>query len=239
MRLGSIAAMGAISGALLAGVLTQDIAFTNKPESVKAQDVIDLQFSNGQDTSDTEFLIVSSEDATASDQTFQQEVQSLKDDLQKLGSDVVAAPIFTYVDAQQQEQQLFTQDGHGALIPLTIRGAAASVIQGLQASVSAPAGFQVQLLTPGEPDDGFVETSMRVVLLESLAAKVGIAHVVQRRTYNVERVAAAGVQRQCASDRMLLEHLPELEQLQDVGRRPHRDAEAAPRKMLDESLLGK
>src|SRR2546422_1670772 len=53
----AIVAMGAVTGSLLAGVLTQDIAFTNKPESVKAQDVIDAHFSNGPDTSDTESLI--------------------------------------------------------------------------------------------------------------------------------------------------------------------------------------
>ena len=39
-----IAAMGAISSALLSGVLNQDISFTNKPESVKAQDILDSRF---------------------------------------------------------------------------------------------------------------------------------------------------------------------------------------------------
>ncbi len=38
-------AMGAASGMLLSGVLTNDIAFTNSPESIKAQDVIDQKFS--------------------------------------------------------------------------------------------------------------------------------------------------------------------------------------------------
>ena len=36
--------MVGVSGALLGGVLTNDISFTNKPESIKAQDMIDAQF---------------------------------------------------------------------------------------------------------------------------------------------------------------------------------------------------
>lgn len=147
----AIVAMGALTGWLLAGVLTQDIAFTNKPESVKAQDIIDEQFSNGQDTSDTEFLIVSSDSASSSDADFQDRVQSLKADLEALGSDVVAAPVFTYVDAEQQAQQLFTADGHGAVIPLVVRGGAASVA-GQLAQVTAPAGFELQVLTAVELD---------------------------------------------------------------------------------------
>lgn len=145
----AIVAMGAVTSSLLAGVLTQDIAFTNKPESVKAQDIIDEQFSNGQDTSDTEFLIVSSDAASSSDADFQDRVQSLKADLEALGPDVIAAPVFTYVDAEQQGQQLFTADGHGALIPLAVRGDAASVA-GQLAQVTAPAGFELQVLTPEE-----------------------------------------------------------------------------------------
>ena len=39
-----IVAMGAVSSSLLSGVLSQDIAFTNKPESVKAQDILDTRF---------------------------------------------------------------------------------------------------------------------------------------------------------------------------------------------------
>ena len=87
----AIVAMGALSGSLLAGVLTQDIAFTNKPESVKAQDIIDQHFSNGADTSDTEFLIVQSDSLTVDDPAFQDRVQS-QDELSTLGRGDVLAP---------------------------------------------------------------------------------------------------------------------------------------------------
>ena len=42
-----IVGAGVLSSTLLSGVLNQDIAFTNKPESVRAQDVIDAHFAQG------------------------------------------------------------------------------------------------------------------------------------------------------------------------------------------------
>ncbi len=144
-----IVAMGVVSGKYLAGVLSQDMAFTNKPESVQAQDVIDQKFAAGQ-SEDTEFFIVSSESATAQDPAFQQFVQELKASIQGLGPKVVSAPVFTYVDAEAQAKQLFTADGHGALIPLQLTDGASSLIPQLQraATQAAPPGFAVQVLEP-------------------------------------------------------------------------------------------
>src|SRR5947209_6773838 len=39
-----IMSMGIVSSNLLAGVLSQNISFTNKPESVQAQDILDKKF---------------------------------------------------------------------------------------------------------------------------------------------------------------------------------------------------
>ena len=64
-----IVAMGAVSSALLADVLTQDIQFTNRPESVQAQDVLDTKFGQSR-TEDTEFLIVHSNQFTINDAQF-------------------------------------------------------------------------------------------------------------------------------------------------------------------------
>jgi RND superfamily putative drug exporter len=148
----AIVAMGTVTGSLLAGVLTQDIKFTNKPESVKAQDVIDAHFSNGRDTSDTEFLIVQSDTLTASDAAFQDRVQSLKAELEKLGPDDVAAPVFTYVDAQQAGQQdqaaaLVSQDGTTALIPVAIADTTDAIVADLRevAAGGSTDGFTVQV----------------------------------------------------------------------------------------------
>src|SRR5258705_10078313 len=54
-------AMGTASGILLGDVLTNDIAFTNSPESIKAQDVIDQKFSEKQAGVSTEYVIVQSD----------------------------------------------------------------------------------------------------------------------------------------------------------------------------------
>ena len=65
-----IAAMGAVTSSLLSGVLTQDIAFTNKPESVKAQDVLDAKFTQGTKPDSTEFFIIQSGSLTVDDPQF-------------------------------------------------------------------------------------------------------------------------------------------------------------------------
>ena len=56
-----IAAAGMTAGALLGGVLNNDIEFTNEPESVRAQDVIDERFAEQSAGASTEFVIISSE----------------------------------------------------------------------------------------------------------------------------------------------------------------------------------
>ncbi|MBI3648717.1 MAG: MMPL family transporter [Actinobacteria bacterium] len=146
----AIVTMGAVSTALLAGVLTQDVSFTNRPESVRAQDLIDAKF-GGSQADDTEFLILSSGAAVASDAEYQQRMQELKAEATKLGKGVVAGPIFSYVDAQAQARALLTPDEHGALLPLRLGdGDASSVFASIQraATSAAPAGFEVAVLTP-------------------------------------------------------------------------------------------
>ena len=146
-----IVSMGAVSSKLLAGVLSQDIAFTNKPDSVKAQDVIDTKFSSG-GSKDTEFFIVSSKTLTSSDSAFRSFVGTLRDKIQKLGSADVAGPVFTYVDAQAQTASLFTPDGHGVLIALSLTGDSATAITTLQQAATAaiPSGFVARALTAEE-----------------------------------------------------------------------------------------
>ena len=91
-----IAAMGAVSNALLAGTLTQDIAFTNKPESVKAQDIIDQKFSGGTQPDSTEFFIVQSDSLTVDDPQFQSHVQGVTSRIAALGSGILAGkPVST------------------------------------------------------------------------------------------------------------------------------------------------
>ncbi len=147
-----IVAMGAVSARLLAGVLTQDIEFTNSPESVRAQDLLDRAFPGSDSSNDTVFFIVGSTSASASDPVFQQQVTRVEGRVSALGSDVISGPPTSYLDVQQQAQQLLTPDGHGAVIAIQLGGDASSLISAMQdaAAHAAPAGFGVRVMTPAE-----------------------------------------------------------------------------------------
>jgi RND superfamily putative drug exporter len=142
-----IVTMGMVSSALLGGVVTDDVAFTNEPESVVAQDVIDEQF-GGTAAGFTEFLVVQSA-SSAWGEDFAAYVQGLKADVEALGPDVIAGPLTTYADAEAMLAQLFPDD-HTALLVLQIREDASTVITKLSRAVSqaAPEGFEVSVLTP-------------------------------------------------------------------------------------------
>ena len=73
-------AMVGVSSSLLGGVLTNDISFTNKPESIKAQDVIDAQFATAESGASTEYVIVHSDSLTVDDPAYQAFVKQLQSD---------------------------------------------------------------------------------------------------------------------------------------------------------------
>src|SRR4051794_37790577 len=75
--------MGTISGKLLAGALTSDIAFTNLPESLRAQELMEQNVTGKQ--LDTEFVIVQNQSVTADDPSFSTYVNGVKAKLQGLG----------------------------------------------------------------------------------------------------------------------------------------------------------
>ncbi len=145
-----IGVMFFVSVKYVGGVLTQDISFTNSPESVRAQSILDTKFHQTRNE-DTEFFIVSSQTGTAQDPAFQQFVQGLEADIDALGPKVVAGPAFSYFDAKAQAQALFPNE-HTALIPIQLTDGGSSLIPQLQqaASQAAPAGFQAQVLTPDQ-----------------------------------------------------------------------------------------
>src|SRR6478736_6564209 len=74
-------AMVGVSSSLLGGVLTNDISFTNKPESIKAQDVIDAQFAKADVGASTEYVIVHSGSLTVDDPAYQTFVTQLQSTL--------------------------------------------------------------------------------------------------------------------------------------------------------------
>ena len=97
--------------------LNNDISFTNKPESIKAQEVIDEQFSAAQQGASTEFVIVHSETLTVDDPAFKEYVNSSsRATLRGVETDLVAAPPTTYYDALEASPDaaagLVSQDQH-------------------------------------------------------------------------------------------------------------------------------
>jgi RND superfamily putative drug exporter len=152
----------AVSVPLLGGVLNNDIRFTSKPESVRAQDIIDSEFKAKTAGVGTEYVIVSSADAVVADPAFQAEVKRLQGALASAG-DLVAAPPATYYDVVQQSPEQaagLLSDGdhdpttpadastaHATLIPVSIATDDTSTIEGLRALLAdqtAP-GYRTQL----------------------------------------------------------------------------------------------
>ncbi|HET7235631.1 MAG TPA: MMPL family transporter [Actinomycetota bacterium] len=145
--LAGIVAMGAVSAVMLGDVLTDDLAFANRPEAERAQEVIDERFAGS--ARDTEFLVVSSATHRTDLPAYAEFVTGLQAEVGKLGPQVVAGPVVTYVEAQAAESQLFTPDLHGALILVQSVPGAEGFIAELDRVVPAAAidGYQAHVLS--------------------------------------------------------------------------------------------
>ena len=146
---GLFVAMVAVSSSLLGGVLNNDISFTNRPESIKAQEVIDQKFSTAEVGKSTEFVIVSSDQLTVDDAAFQDYVGQVQGAL--AATDLLAGPPATYYDVLQQSPEaaagLVSKDQHYTLIPVGIAEDNTATIDGLREVLAAQAadGFTTQL----------------------------------------------------------------------------------------------
>jgi RND superfamily putative drug exporter len=142
--------MVGLSSVLLGDVLNNDISFTNRPESIKAQEVIDEQFSAVQQGASTEFVIVHSETLTVEDPAFQEYVQQLQGAL-AAETDLVAAPPTTYYDALEASPDaaagLVSQDQHYTLISVAIAQDDTPTVEGIREVLSSTTaeGFTTQL----------------------------------------------------------------------------------------------
>jgi len=142
--------MVAVSATLLGGVLNNDISFTNRPESIKAQEIIDKQFSAATVGAGTEYVIVRSDALTVDDAEYQGFVADLQGTL-AAETDLIAAPPTTYYDALQASPEaaagLVSKDKHYTLIPVAITEDATATIDGLREVLDANAaeGFTTQL----------------------------------------------------------------------------------------------
>jgi RND superfamily putative drug exporter len=151
-----IVAMGAVSSALLSGVLSQDISFTNKPESVKAQDILDARFgAPGQKPDSTEFFVIQSASSTVNDPQFEAKVKAVQGQIAALGSSVLVGQPATYYDVAQQSKEaaagLVSKDGRTTLISVGLKKDNTTSIDDLRsiADRADGSGFTVQVAGQG------------------------------------------------------------------------------------------
>jgi RND superfamily putative drug exporter len=148
-----VAAMGAVSSQLLAGVVSSDIAFTNSPESVRAQNVLDEKFlgiAKGSARPDTEFVIVQSSTSTVTDPSFTAFVQGLQSALASRHDIASSAPV-TYYDmvskSPSSAANLVSPDKKATLIGVPLTNIEIKTVDALRGVLSAHAapGFTTQL----------------------------------------------------------------------------------------------
>ncbi|MGH2655119.1 MAG: MMPL family transporter [Actinomycetota bacterium] len=150
-----ITSMGFVSSQLLGDVLTQEFEFTNNPESVRAQEVIDEKFSEGTEVASTEFFIIQSASLTVDDPAFETAVRDLQAEISEVNGGVLAGQPFTYYDlAEQSPEQaagLVSRDGRGTLIGVPLVDVELSTIEDLRAVAeeAGPEGFTVQVAGQG------------------------------------------------------------------------------------------
>jgi RND superfamily putative drug exporter len=149
-----VAATGFVSGRLLDGVLTQDIEMTNRPEAVRAQEVLDARFGGGE-VADTEFVIVGSELLTVRDPGFERAVRGVQAAVAELDGGILAGPPASYYDlaeaAPEEAARLVSTDGRTTLITVPLTDVEVSTIEELRRTVerARPEGFTVQVAGQG------------------------------------------------------------------------------------------
>jgi putative drug exporter of the RND superfamily len=151
-----IIAAGMLSGVGLSGVLNQDIAFTNKPESVRAQDIIDARFTSpGNKADSTEFYVIQSKTSTVDDAQYQALVTKLKGQIAALDHDTLVGQPVTYYDvaahSRDQAAGLVSKDRRTTLISVGLRDASSANVEKLRevAARNETGGFTVQVAGEG------------------------------------------------------------------------------------------
>jgi RND superfamily putative drug exporter len=145
----SIIAMGYLSSVLLGGVLSQDFDFTNQPESVRAQEVLDQAFQTNTEQ-DNELVIVTSDSLTADDPAFESAVAALAAKIASANEDTIVGRPVTYYDlaksSPDQAAGLLSKDQHSTLISLVLADRDTETVDQFRESVAdaAPDGFTAQ-----------------------------------------------------------------------------------------------
>ncbi|MFM8998563.1 MAG: MMPL family transporter [Actinomycetota bacterium] len=146
-----LVAMGLVTQRLLDGVLTQDIEFTNRPQSVQVQEALDAAFPDRSGAEDSLFVLAQGAPGAADDPAFQAAIASLTEEIRALGDDVVGGPVSSYLDIRGQGQALLLPDGAAAIaVQLASPDGAVLADIGAAATAAAPSDATVEVLTPIE-----------------------------------------------------------------------------------------
>jgi RND superfamily putative drug exporter len=135
----------------LGGVLNNDIEFTNRPESVRVQEIVDDRFSTDTAGVSTEYVIVSSDSATVDEPAFRDYVERVRAAL-AAESALVADPPVTFFDlaeqAPEQAEGLVSGDRTATLVPIAITEDDTEEIEALRALLEGveQEGFTTQLV---------------------------------------------------------------------------------------------
>jgi RND superfamily putative drug exporter len=105
----AIAVAGWISSQYLADALTTSADFTNSPEAVQAEELIEERFG---EEGITEILILSSDDSTVDDPAFEQAVRTVQSEANDEGGEAV-----TFYDAE--DPSMVSEDRGTTLVPVT------------------------------------------------------------------------------------------------------------------------
>ena len=144
----------------LGDALTTEGDFTNRPESVRADDLLTERLRGGADQPVTETVIVHSDTATIDDPAFQQVVTQTAANLRALPA--IVADATTYYDAAAagapDATGLVSADRHTTLIPVTLVGdidAASTHVEDYLAAVAAQNREGIRVLTVGDISVGY------------------------------------------------------------------------------------
>src|SRR6266540_1482142 len=113
-----IVAAVAASSALLDDALTTDGNFTNRPDSVRARDLVEQRLRGPE--RDTELVVVRSPSRSVDDPAFRARVLELQGDIAGLGTGVVQRVGSVY---QLEDPSLVSRDRHATLLPVVMAGA--------------------------------------------------------------------------------------------------------------------
>jgi RND superfamily putative drug exporter len=176
--------LGGLSSAMLGDVLSQDIAFTNRPESVRAQDILDDKFSAGGSEADsTEFFVIQADSRTVDDPEFEALVRDVKEQAAALDGETLVGPPTTYYDvAEQSEEQaagLVSRDRRTTLVSVGLKDSSDANIEKLRtiADRNETDGFTVQLAGQGTLEADFTKIAEED-LRKGESIGIGIALIV-------------------------------------------------------------